>query len=278
MSAPPLTWLYVPGDRPDRFSAALGSAADVVVIDLEDAVVADHKAAARANASALLASQTTKPVLVRINPLATPWGASDCAALRDADALAGVRVPKVASAEDVVAIHDALGRRPLPLHCLIETARGVEAAYEIATAHAQVASVGLGESDLRSDLGITGDDGLVWSRSRIVVAARAAGLPPPVLSVYPSVTDLAGLAAHCRRGRELGFLGASAIHPRQLEVIASAFRPTAEELAEARELLTAVVAAEAKGRGGAVLPDGRFIDHAMIEGARRIVALGMERD
>lgn len=278
MNAPPLTWLYVPGDRPDRFASALASEADVIIVDLEDAVVADHKEAARAHARALLANQTPKPVVVRINALGTPWGSADCLALRDAPALSGVRVPKVASAADVVAVHDRLGRRALPLHCLIETALGVEAAYDIATAGARVASIGLGEADLRSELGVTGDDGLLWARSRVVVAARAAGLPAPVMSVYPNVNDLDGLAGHCRRGQVLGFLGASAIHPRQLPVIAASFRPTAEETARARDLLDAVAAAEAQGRGGAVLSDGRFVDRAMIEGARTVLALAGRRD
>ena len=131
----------------------------------------------------------------------------------------------------------ALGSRSLPLHCLIESARGVEAAFEIASADPNVASIALGEADLRSDLGVTGEEGLLWARSRIVVAARAADLPAPAMSVYAQIDDLDGLAASCRRGRALGFIGRAAIHPKQLRVIAECFMPTEAEASAARELL-----------------------------------------
>jgi len=275
--APPLTWLYVPGDRPDRFGKAIASGADIVIVDLEDAVAPAHKDAARENARALLAGPTATPVEVRINDLRSPWGAADCAALGDAPGLRGVRVPKVESSADVHAVVTALRARHVPLHCLIETARGVEAAFAIARADPSVERIGLGEADLRSDLGVSDDDGLLWSRSRIVVAARAAGLPAPAMSIHANVDDAEGLAASCRRGRTLGFLGRSAIHPRQLPIIVESFLPTDAEIAAARELLDALDASERQGRGVAVLSDGRFVDRAMIEGATRIVALAARR-
>jgi citrate lyase subunit beta/citryl-CoA lyase len=159
------------------------------------------------------------------------------------------------------------------VHCLIETALGVERAYAIATAGPVVASIGLGEADLRGDLAVTDDGGLAYARGRIVVAARAAGLPPPAMSVYPDIEDLDGLAASCRAGRALGFLGRTAIHPRQLPVIVAAFRPTADEVVRARAVLDALADADAAGRGTAVLPDGRFVDRAMAPGARRVLDL-----
>jgi citrate lyase subunit beta/citryl-CoA lyase len=274
--ADPLTWLYVPADRPDRFAKALASGADVVIVDLEDAVAPAHKDAARANARALLAAPTSTPVEVRINDLRSPWGLADCAALAGAPALA-VRVPKVESAADVHAVRAALGARPVPLHCLIETARGVEAAFVIAGADPAVASIGLGEADLRSDLGVSDEDGLLWSRSRIVVAARAAGLPAPSMSIHANVDDAAGLAASCRRGRALGFVGRSAIHPRQLPVIRECFLPSDAEIAAAHEVLDALDAAGREGRGVAVLPGGGFVDRAMADGAKRVIALAARR-
>ena len=272
-TAPPLTWLYVPGDRPDRFAKALASEADVVILDIEDAVAPANKEAARANVRAFLADLHPKPVVVRINALGSPWGIADCAVLGDAPGLAGVRVPKVESAADVQAVHVALGSRPIPLHCLLESARGVEAAFAVASADPHVASIGLGEADLRSDLGVSDDEGLLWSRGRVIVAARAAGLPAPAMSVFPNVDDAEGLATSCRRGRALGFLGRAAIHPRQLPVIVDSFLPTEMELARARELLDALARAGDDGRGVAVLPDGGFVDRAMVEGAQRVLAL-----
>lgn len=274
--APPLTWLYVPGDRPERFAKALATEADVVIVDLEDAVAPAHKDAARENARALLDRAAPKPVVVRINDVRSRWGAADLELLGNSANLAGIRVPKVESAADVHAVRTAL-RSPLPLHCLIESARGVEAAFEIARADPDVASIGLGEADLSSDLGVIDEDGLLWARSRIVVAARAAGLPAPAMSVYTKLDDPDGLAASCRRGRALGFIGRSAIHPRQLAVIAECFTPSESEANAARELLDALGTAGAAQDGVAVLPSGQFVDIAMIEGAERVIALAARR-
>lgn len=274
---PPLTWLYVPADRPDRFRRALGSGADVVIVDLEDAVAVAHKDIARENVRALLAAPTSTPLVVRINDIRSPWAAADCAMLADARNLTGVRVPKVESADDVHAVRTALRSRALPLQLLIESARGLEAAFAIARADPNVASLGLGEADLRSDLGVGDDDGLLWSRSRVVVAARAAGLPPPAMSVYTKLDDPEGLAASCLRGRALGFVGRAAIHPRQLSVIVTCFLPTEAEVAAARELVDLLGAAAAGGQGGGILSDGRFVDRAMLEGAERVVALAARR-
>jgi citrate lyase subunit beta/citryl-CoA lyase len=214
---------------------------------------------------------------VRINDIRSAWGEADIAALRDAPSLAGVRVPKVESPGDVRAVRTALTSRALPLHCLIESARGLEAAFEIASADPNVASIALGEADLRSDLGVTGEDGLLWARSRIVVAARAADLPAPAMSVYTQIDDLDGLAASCRRGRALGFIGRAAIHPRQLSVIVECFMPTQAEASAARELLDALAHANSTEHGVVVLPSGQFVDRAMIKGAERVIALAARR-
>ena len=109
LAAPALTWLYVPGDRPERFAKALATEADVVIIDLEDAVAPANKDAARENARVLLSNRTQTPVTVRINDIRSHWGAADLAMLRDATSLAGIRVPKVESAADVRAVRTALG-------------------------------------------------------------------------------------------------------------------------------------------------------------------------
>jgi citrate lyase subunit beta/citryl-CoA lyase len=264
-----LTWLYVPGDRPDRFGKAVGSGADAVILDLEDAVVPERKGYARTAVAEFLAHPSPVPVHVRVNALAGPGVGADLAAVAGLPGLSGVRLPKV---EDPGQVRRVASIIDTPLHCLVESAAGVEAAYPIATAHPAVASIGLGEADLRSDLGAD-EAGLVWPRGRIVVAARAAGLPPPAMSVYPDVVDLDGLAASCRTGRALGFRGRAAIHPGQLPVIVDAFRPTGAELARARELLAAVAEARARGCGTAVLADGRFADRAMVAAAERTVAL-----
>lgn len=270
MSPPVLTLLYAPADRPDRARKALASRADVVILDLEDAVAPAAKEAARAGLAGLLESATARPVQVRVNAVSTPWGAADLATVAELPPSVSVRVPKVQTPADVAAVRDAAGERPV--HVLLETAAGVEAAFAIASAPG-VASMGLGEADLASDLGVVDGGGLEWCRQRLVVAARAAGLPPPAMAVWTDLSDLDGLAASCRQGRRLGFVGRAAIHPRQLPVIEAAFRPSDDEVRRATEVVEAVASATEAGSGTAVLPSGRFVDVAMVEQARRVLAL-----
>ncbi|MGW7537720.1 HpcH/HpaI aldolase/citrate lyase family protein [Amycolatopsis sp. NPDC054798] len=269
---PALTLLYVPADRPDRVAKALASDADVVLVDLEDAVAPAQKDAARDNAIRLLADvPAARPVQVRINHPDTPWHAADVAAVAALPTWVGARLPKVESSVDVRSHADALPGREL--HPLIESALGVERALEIALASPQIASLGLGEADLRSDLRLADEAGLTWARSRIVNAARAARLPPPVMSVYANVRDLDGLAESCRAGRALGFRGRTAIHPTQLPTIRAAFLPTAEEVARAREVLSRMDGATQAGVGAIALADGTFLDVAMRDQALAVLAL-----
>ncbi|MER7518229.1 aldolase/citrate lyase family protein [Streptomyces sp. NPDC126499] len=264
-AAPPLTWLYAPGDRPEVVRKALVSGADVVIVDLEDAVAPDRRAYALAATAELLADPQPVPVHVRIHaPRDIPYLAS-------LPGLVALRVPKVTHATDIGRIAEL--SRGLPLYPLLENALAVEHAYAIATAHPSVHGLALGEADLGADLGVREDRGLDWPRSRVVVAARAAGLPPPVQSVHPDVRDLDALAEGCARGRAMGFLGRAAIHPRQLPVIERAYLPTADEIAAAEEVVKAAETQE----GALTLPDGRFVDPAVVTGARRVLALAARR-
>jgi citrate lyase subunit beta / citryl-CoA lyase len=268
MTRPVITLLYAPGDQPDRVAEALASAADVVIVDLEDPVRPDAKAAARDNLGSLLDGvDPSQGLQVRINALTTPWVDEDLAAVSALPPGVGVRIPKC---EDPLAVDDLdrrLGRRPL--HLLVESALGVEMAYAL-TQCAGVASIGLGEADLRADLGVTENGGLLYARSRVITAAAAAGLPAPHMSVYPNVADLDGLRRSCEVGRRLGFLGRAAIHPKQLPVITEVYRPSEDDIARAREL---VAAADASESGAVLTADGRFVDEAVLRQARRTLAL-----
>ncbi|NDL59073.1 HpcH/HpaI aldolase/citrate lyase family protein [Phytoactinopolyspora mesophila] len=265
-----LTQLYVPADRPDRVRKALAGDADVVIIDLEDAVAPPGKETARSAIPELIAEVPGRPVQVRINGMASPWAAADLTMVAALPAHVEVRLPMVVSPADVEAATGVTGERPV--HALIETAAGVEAAGEIARTSG-VASIGLGEADLASDLGTSDEAALSWCRQRIVVAARAAGLAAPAAAVYTNVHDLDGLAETTRQARRWGFVGRAAIHPRQLPVIVAAFAPDADELRRARDVLDSVEDAQSRGDGTSVLADGSFLDVAMVQQARRVVEL-----
>jgi citrate lyase subunit beta/citryl-CoA lyase len=253
MSIPPLTWLYVPADRPDRVEKALASHAHAVIVDLEDGVGPTAKDDARANLAALLGRPREKPVFVRVNA----GSAADLDAVAQLE-LAGVIVPKLERPEDVPA--------GLHVHALIETALGLEAAFEIAC-HPQVHGISLGEADLRSQTGAL-EVGLDWARGRLVNAAVAAGLPRPPQSVYPHVRDLEGLARSCRRGRALGHFGRSAIHPDQLTVIEQAYLPTGGDVEQAHATL-----ARLEETAAGTLASGAFVDAAMAGAARQVLEL-----
>jgi len=272
MTATPLTWLYAPGDRPHVIAKALTCGADVVVIDLEDAVAPDRKEYARSVTAELLSEPQPVPVHVRVNAPEGPLAVADLVAVADLPGISGIRLPKVTSPEQIVRIAEqtapADGGAP-PLYALLETALGIERAHAIASAHPSLRGIALGEADLRADLGVRDDAGLDWSRSRVIVAARAAGLAPPPQSVHPDIRDLEALAASCTHGRTLGFLGRAAIHPRQLPIIERAYLPTAQEIEEAETIIKAATT----NQGAQALPDGTFIDAAVVATAHRTLSL-----
>ncbi|TDD92577.1 CoA ester lyase [Actinomadura darangshiensis] len=270
----PRSWLYVPGDRPDRIGKALASDADAVIIDLEDAVAPAAKHDARRGVLAALADGRTAHV--RINAPATPDGADDIALLATApEGLAGVRVPKCEDPEELRRVAGTLG---VPVYPVLESALGVENALALATAHPLVAGISLGEADLAADLRVSGGDALAWPRSRIVVAARAAGLPSPPQSVWTAVRDLDGLRADTLAGRRAGFFGRSVIHPAQIPVVHDACVPDPDDVAWARDLMGQLTerggapggtAAGGTAAGSAAWIDsaGGFVDKAVVERA-----------
>lgn len=273
MSALVRSWLYVPGHHPDRVAKALKSGADAVVIDLEDSVPAERKAQARSATCAALASLPSpegRPrVWVRVNPPHTAIGEEDVAAL-SASPPDGVRVPRAERAGVVASVADALG---CPLQLLVETARGLMAAPQLAGAHPLVAGIGLGEADLAADLRVGASSGLDWARGWVVAVSRAAGLPSPVQSVYTDVADIAGLRSSTLAGRAMGFFGRSMVHPRQIAPVHDVYRPTADDTARARELVAALEGAAERGDAAVLTDDGRFVDPAVVAQAQLVLEL-----
>lgn len=266
-----LTALYVPGDRPDLFDKAVASGADAVLLDLEDGVAPAAKARARESVVAWLSARSdatvrARPaVQVRVN--ADSALALDCAALRSVGTGVHVRLPKVESAIDVANVVARLGATSR-VTALLESALGVQRAAEVA-AHPAVVALALGEVDLASDLRSAEPAVLDHARLTVLFAARAAGLPVPMLSVYPNIDDLDGLRRDTERGRELGLRGRVAVHPKQLPIIRTVFAPSDDSVRWA----TQVVAAMTDGGGVTTLADGSMVDPAMLDRARDIMAL-----
>jgi citrate lyase subunit beta / citryl-CoA lyase len=279
LNPPVRSYLYVPGDDERKIEKALAGEADAVVLDLEDAVAPNRKGEARATVARVLGSEPGKPVFVRMNAVGTELFAADMDAVAGDD-IAGLRLPKVESVEAVRLVAETLEglRSGATIQCLVESALGLQRAFEIATSHERVSGISLGEADLAADLGVADEVGLLYARSRIVGAARAAGLPHPVQSVYTKVRDLEGLRRSTETGKRLGFVGRSTIHPSQVSVVNEVFTPKEDEVKRARELLDRLEDETASGTGAFVLEDGRFVDRAVVESAHLTLALAKRDD
>ncbi|MEP7139599.1 MAG: CoA ester lyase [Caldimonas sp.] len=265
----PRTYLFVPGDRPERFAKAMASGADAVIVDLEDAVAPAAKDAARSALSAWL-NAGHGPVVVRINDAASAGFAADLAVAAH-PGVASIMLPKAERADDLARVRAAAAQATLlPL---IETARGIDRVRDLAGA-AGVERLVFGSIDFQLDLGIDGDDDeLLLFRSQIVLASRLAGLAAPVDGVSTTIDDAEALGAATRRALRLGFGAKLCIHPRQLAAVQAGFAPGAEELAWAER----VVAAAGSAAGGAVAVDGRMIDRPVLLRAQALLARRRQR-
>lgn len=260
------TYLFVPGNRPERFSKALSAGADVVILDLEDAVSPQDKDEARRAVREWL--DPARPVAVRINGTQTPWFEEDAALLRH-PAVSAVLLPKAERSEEVSSVRHR-AQRPIPVLPIIETARGYAAAQSLAQTEG-VQRLVFGSLDFQVDLGIEDEDeALLAFRSGLVLASRLAEIEAPVDGVTPAIDDEDRIRAEALRARRLGFGGKLCIHPRQIPLVQAAFRPSAEEAAWARRVLEAV----ARSGGAAVAVDGKMVDRPVILRAERILAAG----
>jgi citrate lyase subunit beta / citryl-CoA lyase len=257
------SYLFAPGHNGKLLGRVFEAGADAVMLDLEDAVPPDAKGTARAMVAEALADH---PAWVRVNAARTEWCEADLAAV-GARAY-GIRIPKCESAADVAWVAERAPGKPII--CAVESARGVLAAAEIAAAPG-VRHLAMGGVDLQRDLNAgNGNLQTLYVRSHLVVVSRAAGLEPPIDSVYPRLDDAAGLREQTEFARSLGFFGKSAIHPRQLPVLHEVFTPSEEEVGWAREV---VAAFEAAGGAALRLPGGEFVDLPVAQRARRLLEL-----
>jgi citrate lyase subunit beta/citryl-CoA lyase len=257
------SYLFAPGHSQKLLTRVFTAGADAVMLDLEDAVPAHAKSTARVMVATALPDT---PAWVRINAVGTPWCEADLDAV--AELAIGIRLPKTESADDV----DWVTRRApgKPIICAIESARGVLAAQEIAAVPG-VRHLAMGGVDLQRDLNTeNGNMQTLYIRSHLVLASRAAGIDPPIDSVYPRLDDEHRLKEQAQFARSLGFFGKSAIHPCQLAAIHEVFTPSAPDIEWAREVLAAF---DAAGGEALRLPSGEFIDLPVAERARQLLQI-----
>lgn len=264
---PARSYLFVPGNRPERFDKALASGADAVVLDLEDAVAPADKSSAREAVSARLRAATPEQrerLVVRINDASTPWLDADLATLRSSGAIT-VMLPKAERPDDVARARQ--GCPGIAVLALVETARGVLGAEALAQAEG-VQRLVFGTIDFALDMDLSGDPiGFDHAASRLALASRAAGLASPVAGVTAAIDDDALLLAELARARAHGFGAKLCIHPKQIAPVHGALRPTASEVDWAQRVLAA-----AEGSPGSFQFDGRMVDRPVLQRARALLA------
>jgi citrate lyase beta subunit len=264
--------LYMPGSKPRALEKARSLPADVLILDLEDAVIpAEKEAARRTVAEAVRAGcYGRREVVIRVNGLETPWGGEDMATAAECGPDA-ILIPKVERASQLGDAEARCGH--IALWAMIETPKGVLHAADIARGSPRLACLVMGTNDLAAELRAAPSPDrapLMTALQMTVMAARANGLA--VLDgVHNAFRDLDGLRAECRQGRELGFDGKTLIHPGQIGVANEVFGPTPEELETARSHVGAFAEAEAAGQGVAVV-DGRIVENLHVASARRLLA------
>ncbi len=277
--------LYVPGNNPSMLVNSSVSDADVVTFDLEDAVAPRDKLPARVLVGEILRDEQidlgTSEITVRINPLSTPYGEKDIEEIV-CKRLDGIYLPKTEDPKDVEKVDTILTKLEkkmglengkIHIFALIETARGVFNAQEIATASPRIEGITIGGEDLTADLGgeRTSDGSTIFTaRQLILLTAKAAGVQA-MDTVYADIDDMDGLYEEAVKVRKMGYDGKAAIHPSQIEVIHRAFTPSEEEIAYARKVISALKEAEASGSGVASVGN-KMIDKPIATRAKRILA------
>ncbi len=270
--------IFAPGDKPEMFGKALKSGADMVTVDLEDAVAPQHKTAARSRTLALFEDTAARDEgdgierIVRINPLRSAEGSRDVAGLLAAPhAPPALMLTKTRTADEVKLLDDILSDAGVAarLHVIIETNDGLENAVAIARSSARVASLLFGAVDLSAELRAANSwETLLYARSRVVHAAAGAALD--VIDVpWLDLADMDGMRREAERSAALGFTGKAAIHPKQIPALNAIFSPSADAVERARRIITAFSASNT----GLVVIDGKLIERPVLRAMERLVAL-----
>ena len=281
------TALFVPGNRPDRVDKAVNTDADVVIIDLEDAVPYALKAETRPVVREKILDLKNPRVLVRVNALDTQFFRDDLDQLVVED-LACIIIPKIEQPEHIREANrllteseakKGLASGSISLIALIESALGVENAFQITserTIPERLFTVAFGAADFAQDMGIgmtkTAEES-AYPRARLTIACRAAGIDPPLDTPFMiDLKDQEALEADAKRAKQFGFQGKLCIHPNQIDICNKIFSPTQKEIEYAHKVIAAFTEAEATGTA-VIQVDGKFIDPPVVKQARRVVKM-----
>jgi citrate lyase beta subunit len=267
--------LFVPGLRPDRYYKALDAGADIVCVDMEDAVALPRKDEGRAATLPLFRESSHPQVerMARINSISTLHGLKDLQAIVESDCPPpAIMIPKVKSAEEIQLIESLLSTgtaRTIRFCVIIETNQGLERAVEIAKASARIDSLILGAVDMSAELRCQKAwEPLLYARSRLVLAAASAGID--LLDVpFLNLDEPEGLRAEAQACARLGFTGKAAIHPNQIPIINAAFTPDDETIEKARR----VCAAFEQDATGLVVVDNELIELPVVRSYYRVLAI-----
>ena len=276
--------LFAPGNVSRRIEKALTLEADSIILDLEDSVPITEKEESRKNVVEWLKKPRSAIGYVRVNALSTGLTIDDLDAVITSS-IDGIMLTKVETATDIVKVDwyisfleekYSLEKGSIDLIPLVENAKGIHNAYDIARTSSRVKRLCFGAIDYVADIGVKFTDDtaeLFYARSRLVNISKAADLEPPIDTVYPDIKNLEGLEKDARMACQLGFQGKLVLHPDQIAPINKIFSPSEDDITFARKVIEAFEKAEAEGRAAITLESGKFIDYPVVKNARRTLNL-----
>lgn len=268
------SFIFCPGNRPDMIPKALKSGADMVCIDLEDAIIPEHKSLSRIEtikAFEDIESPEGVETLIRINDVNSDDGKKDIDLILNANNTAsGLMLPKIQSIEEIITLENKIKEKNknLNLHIIIETNQGLENAWSIAHSSPLIKSLLFGGVDMSADLGCNGDwFSLLYARSRVVHAAAGAGIDS-IDVPFLDLQDMEGMNTEAQKSKNLGFSGKGSIHPKQIEQLNKVFTPSEEEIAYANKVIKAFNDVS----DGLVVVDGKLIEKPVLRTALKTIA------
>ena len=268
------SFIFCPGNKPDMIPKALRSGADMVCIDLEDAIIPEHKDISRISTVKAFENISVPygvETLIRINDVNSEEGKEDIQAILNSNNTAsGLMLPKIQGVEEIINLERQikLANKSLNLHIIIETNTGLQNAWNIAQSSSIIKSLLFGGVDMSADLGCNGDWlSLLYARSRVVHAAAGAGIDS-IDVPFLDLEDMDGMRNEAQKSKNLGFSGKGSIHPKQIESLNKVFTPSSEEIAYANKVIRAFNEAS----DGLVVVDGKLIEKPVLRTALKTIA------